>query len=1138
MLLLLLLSVPSVAFATETLFFANDATYPINPNTLILNFDDSGGDTQLQFGAAVAEVLKWNTANGRFEFTDDLFIQNNLSASGALSIAGASNLQGAATFGSAVKVRANMSGSTLRVDKGADIWGNLGVSGTTILDGNVGVGITSPQARIHTKGTSNYGQWKLSPDAASGETSLGFFSDTAGTDTNDAWIIGQNGWSNTSDFVIGNENNGAGGNVRLLIEKSGNIGIGTTTPETKLEVTGTMSGQILHAQNEITSSGSLAVDGNAAMEGNIAINNDNGATDAVLTFGNTAGAETVKFLNDAHRFELSDDVHVTGALMGSGALSITGASDLQGAATFGSTITVNGVTYTFPASDGTASGKVLKTDSAGQLSWSTDIDTDTVGMDGSTAEGMFVNQGGDTMTGALLIRPLTAGEAALEVAGTASGRILSFGNRLTGSGNVMIRTATDSATAFQVLDQDGGNPVFNIDTTNERVGIGTAAPETTLEVTGTMSGQVLHAQNEITSSGSLAVDGNAAMEGNIAINNDNGATDAVLTFGNTAGAETVKFLNDAHRFELSDDVHVTGALMGSGALSITGASDLQGAATFGSTITVNGVTYTFPASDGTASGKVLKTDSAGQLSWSTDIDTDTVGMDGSTAEGMFVNQGGDTMTGALAIYKNAGTATGNTLVVDTKGLVYDATNKRVGIGMAGPLVPLDVSTTTNGIEVARFGTSAGGAGSVQGSAYVGFSPWSLNSYPHAWIGVTEDTVGSYQGALIFGTRGSESNVAPTEQVRITSAGKVGIGTATPETKLEVTGTMSGQALHTENLLTSSGALSVDGTAVFDGGLTFGNSIGDAITVNAGAWTFANDTNFALTGGLNGLSFDSTTLSIDAQNHRVGIGTASPGTKLEVVSGDQYVTKYFGSEASYAGFELIGTAAGTDPFVQYYNSYTGDLWTTKLEVPGDKFHIMHGNATAGNEVLTILNTGNVGIGTTAPQAKLEVAGTISGSLLKMGNATQSGSIIYSSGSTLQATAKGSSGQILTSQGTAAPLWMNPTSSLVWFLNGNLAVATSQGAIVTMPYGFTPTSVTLRATGAPTGAAVIVDLLEDGTTLFGTKPEIAASASTGGGNAVFSDTNIAAGSEVRLDITQVGSTFSGSGLTVLLNGTRKY
>ncbi|OIO53618.1 hypothetical protein AUJ46_04475 [Candidatus Peregrinibacteria bacterium CG1_02_54_53] len=76
----------------------------------------------------------------------------------------------------------------------------------------------------------------------------------------------------------------------------------------------------------------------------------------------------------------------------------------------------------------------------------------------------------------------------VEVTGTASGRILSFGQRLTGSGSVSIRTVTDSTTAVQVLDADGGTPVFNIDTANERVGIGTATPETELEVVGTMSG--------------------------------------------------------------------------------------------------------------------------------------------------------------------------------------------------------------------------------------------------------------------------------------------------------------------------------------------------------------------------------------------------------------------------------------------------------------------------------------------------------------------------------------------------------------------------------------------------------------------------------------------------------------------------
>ncbi len=64
-------------------------------------------------------------------------------------------------------------------------------------------------------------------------------------------------------------------------------------------------------------------------------------------------------------------------------------------------ITLNGVTYTFPYGDGSASGKVLKTNSAGQLSWSTDNDSAAAGINAVTAEGMFVNQGGDSMTGSL-----------------------------------------------------------------------------------------------------------------------------------------------------------------------------------------------------------------------------------------------------------------------------------------------------------------------------------------------------------------------------------------------------------------------------------------------------------------------------------------------------------------------------------------------------------------------------------------------------------------------------------------------------------------------------------------------------------------------------------------------------------------
>ncbi|MFC1632441.1 beta strand repeat-containing protein [Candidatus Omnitrophota bacterium] len=53
------------------------------------------------------------------------------------------------------------------------------------------------------------------------------------------------------------------------------------------------------------------------------------------------------------------------------------------------------------------------------------------------------------------------------------------------TGDAIFQPSTDSATGFQVLDANGGTPVFNVDTDDERVGIGTAAPSRTLDVNGT-----------------------------------------------------------------------------------------------------------------------------------------------------------------------------------------------------------------------------------------------------------------------------------------------------------------------------------------------------------------------------------------------------------------------------------------------------------------------------------------------------------------------------------------------------------------------------------------------------------------------------------------------------------------------------
>lgn len=57
-----------------------------------------------------------------------------------------------------------------------------------------------------------------------------------------------------------------------------------------------------------------------------------------------------------------------------------------------------------------------------------------------------------------------------------------------GSNSAVFQPATDSTTFFQVLDADGGTPIFNVDSTNERVGVNKADPEVRYHVVATATG--------------------------------------------------------------------------------------------------------------------------------------------------------------------------------------------------------------------------------------------------------------------------------------------------------------------------------------------------------------------------------------------------------------------------------------------------------------------------------------------------------------------------------------------------------------------------------------------------------------------------------------------------------------------------
>lgn len=55
--------------------------------TYTLDTDDTGGDIKLKFGTALSETLKWDSANTRFNFSDDLRIEGNLATVGQSYIA-------------------------------------------------------------------------------------------------------------------------------------------------------------------------------------------------------------------------------------------------------------------------------------------------------------------------------------------------------------------------------------------------------------------------------------------------------------------------------------------------------------------------------------------------------------------------------------------------------------------------------------------------------------------------------------------------------------------------------------------------------------------------------------------------------------------------------------------------------------------------------------------------------------------------------------------------------------------------------------------------------------------------------------------------------------------------------------------
>jgi len=113
-------------------------------------------------------------------------------------------------------------------------------------------------------------------------------------------------------------------------------------------------------------------------------------------------------------------------------------------------------------------------------------------------------------------------------------------------------------------------------------------------------------------------------------------------------------------------------------------------------------------------------------------------------------------------------------------------------------------------------------------------------------------------------------------------------------------------------------------------------------------------------------------------------------------------------------------------------------------------------------------------------------------------------------------------------------------LSWYEDGTISTGTSKGPLRRLDVAVSLMSAYAYLKTAPTGAAILVDILKASspngsyTSILSSPISISASAFVGSTTS-FAVATLSAGDYLRMDITQIGSTVAGASLTVDLNCT---